>query len=110
MSRYRPDDQRCVCYRGCAYQKNTHHVHHNHRPGPPKTIDYPLDLVDVSPPSRVLTARQVSGPTKVGWSYDVHADTLIVNIGSISGTRAVSVAAVGASTVNRREPAFTSSS
>jgi alpha-glucosidase (family GH31 glycosyl hydrolase) len=84
-------------------------------PGQSRTIDYQLDLVDVSPPSRVTLngkdlAEQANGAPKVGWSYDAHTDTAIVDVGSISGSRAVNVAAVGASPVSQSEPTTASSS
>ena len=78
-------------------------------PGQPKTIDYKLDLVDVSQPSRVALngkdmAEQANGASKVGWSYDASTDTVIVDVGPISGSRVESVAAVNASSVSQSEP------
>ena len=55
-------------------------------------------------------AEQASGATKVGWSYDAGTDTVIVDVGPTSSSRAVSVAAVGASPVDQSEPTGTPSS
>ena len=84
-------------------------------PGEPGTIEYQLDLVDVSAPSRVTLngmdlAEQTNGAAKVGWTYDAQTDTVIVDVGTVPGSRVVNVAAIGSSSVDQSEPTAPSSS
>ncbi len=83
-------------------------------PGQSGSTDYQLYLVDVSLPSRLTlngkeVVEQMNGSTKVGWTYDAHTDTVIVDVGPTSRSRTVSLAAVGSSPVNQSEPTIASS-
>ena len=84
-------------------------------PGQASVVDYQMDMVDTSLPSKVTLngramAEQAAGSAKLGWSYDTSTDTVIVDVGSTPSGHAVNVAAIGASPVQRSEPTTTASS
>jgi hypothetical protein len=85
-----------------------------HYPGQPSSVGYRLELVDVTPPSRVtLNGRQIdhlpSPSGAPGWYYQADAATVVVNTPSLTTTRAITVEAPGALPVDRPEPPATAS-
>ncbi len=81
-------------------------------PDQAKTISYQVDLVDVSRPSMMTlngkaVAERAAGSAKVGWSYDISTDTVVVDVGPTSSGQAVAVTAIGASPVQQSEPTTT---
>jgi hypothetical protein len=83
---------------------------HGSYPGRPASTAYRVELIDLTRPTRVtldghtLTALP-PGSDSPGWYYDSATSTVVVDTPSLSTAHPVTVTAVGASAVNRTEPA-----
>ena len=82
---------------------------HGHYPGAPATVDYRLQLVDLTQPSGVKVnghpiSRQPAGSQAYGWYYQADTATVVINAGSMPTTKSFSVVATNSRTVDRAEP------
>jgi alpha-glucosidase (family GH31 glycosyl hydrolase) len=82
---------------------------HGHYSGEPATVDYRVELVDLTQPTGVsvngrLISRQTSGSQNPGWYYQPDTSTVVINTGSMPTTKTVSVVATNSRTVDRPEP------
>jgi len=76
-------------------------------PGRPRSVDYTIDLVDLSSPSRVTVdgtplSRRTAGTT--GWTYDPAAASVVVRLGSVRASAAITLRETGGSLVSHGEP------